>query len=307
MIRTGLVKIAAKCAVGLIIVFFLVRSVALNWTKVRGFDWSFDPALFALSCAVYCAAYAFLPWIWGRLLRSMGYRLSYPELWHIYYIGNLGRYVPGKVWTIAGMAYMGGKAGIPSARAGAAAVFSQVYSLVSSVVIFLVFLILREDSFPGPGRVGLMVLVFLAGAFVFVLFPRNVERMLNTVLGFMGRKPLEIGITTSSAVKIIVLYGLSWILFGAAFHVLIVSIAGPGTVDLVFASGVWAAAYTVGFLAFFVPGGLGVREGVIGLFFVHVLPVEVGIVIAGISRLVVTGIELGCVFLSFLYRTLMER
>ena len=234
----------------------------------------------------------------------MGYRLKFSEAWHIYYIGNLGRYIPGKVWAVAGMAYMAEKAGIPAPAAGAAAVFAQAYSRLSSFVFFLIFLIFNVTYFSGYGLIWIAPVFFIMA--VIFMFPHNLERVLNYVLKKSGRKPVRIGITPLEALKIIAFYFSSWVLFGAAFWFLISAVAGPGEVNLLFASGAWATAYAIGFLAFFVPGGLGVREGILGLFFMNTLPVGVGIIIAGVSRLIVTIIEILCVIISFLRRGLQN-
>lgn len=296
------VKSSVKYIVAAVLVFFLARSVIVNWKSIKGYDWSFNPGLMAVSCLMFFAAYAILPLIWSNVLKYMGYRLRFSDAWHIYYIGNLGRYIPGKVWAVAGMAYMAEKAGIPAATAGAAAVFAQVYSLLSSFVFFLIFLIFNVTYFYGY-HILWIVAVFCILAVIF-LFPRNLEYALNYCLKKFGREPVRIGITPRSALKIIAFYSVSWILFGAAFWVLISAAVGRGQVNLLFASGAWATAYAIGFLAFFVPGGLGVREGILGLFFMNVLPVGVGIIIAGVSRLIVTIIEILCVMISLLYKGL---
>ena len=298
------VKIILKCIVAVIIVFFLARSVLLNWENIKGYDWSFNPGLMALSCLIFFAAYAILPWIWGKMLWYMGYRLSFSDAWHIYYIGNLGRYIPGKIWAVAGMAYMAEKAGISATAAGTAAVFAQAYSLLSSFVIFLIFLIFNVTYFSGYGLIWIVPVFFIMA--VIFLFPHNLEHVLNYVMKKFGREPVRIGITPLAALKVIAFYFLSWVLFGAAFWVLISAFVGRGQVNLLFASGTWATAYAIGFLAFFVPGGLGVREGILGLFFMNILPVNVGIIIAGFSRLVVTIIEILCVMISFLRRGLQN-
>ena len=58
----------------------------------------------------------------------------------------------------------------------------------------------------------------------------------------------------------------------------------------------------MGFLAFFAPGGFGVREAVLGLLLMDTIPVSVGIIIAALSRLLVTGIEIVCVVPALLRR-----
>ena len=68
--------------------------------------------------------------------------------------------------------------------------------------------------------------------------------------------------------------------------------------EYVYAASAYAGAYVTGFVAFFVPGGIGVREGILGFLLGSVMPVGVALVVAVSSRLLVTGIELLCVLLT---------
>lgn len=293
MKNKSFLKLTLKFTVIFVIIFFLGRSVLVNWEKVQAFNWSFDPVLMTLSCLIFFIAYAFLPWIWRKILYYMGYELNFGDAWDMYYIGNLGRYIPGKVWTIAGMAYMGGKVGIPAHIAGASAVFAQAYSLLSSFVFFVIFLIFNGAYFT-RFRFLLIVPVVTCMAVVFI-FPKNLKFVLNIVLRRLGKAPVNIGISTFSALKTVLFYCVSWVLFGCAFWCFVSAVAGSGKVDPFFAAGVYAIAYVTGFIAFFVPGGFGIREGMMVILLSNVMPVGVAVIIAGLSRLLVTIIEIAAV------------
>lgn len=283
-------KILAKLAVIVLIVYFLTASVLKNWEAVKGYDWSFNPSIMVCACAVFCLAYVFLPFIWQRLLFYMGYPLSFSSAWEIFYIGSLGRYIPGKVWTIAGMAYLAEKKGVPGSAAAASAVLANVYSLLSSFVFFVIFFIFREPS-TLSGYVLLFVPVF-GIALVFFVFPRNLERALNILLKLIGRNSLNIGISTVSAVKTIALYALSGGIFAFAFWLFVSAFVGMGVVNPLYTGSAYIIAYWAGYLAFFVPGGIGVREGMLGFLFLNIIPASVLIIIAALVRLLVTLIEI---------------
>ena len=298
MTARNIIKLSIKITIIAIILFFLGRSVISNWERVRRYDWSFNPVLMAVSFMIFCLAYTFLPWIWRKLLYYMGYEISFGDAWDIFYIGNLGRYIPGKVWTIAGMAYMAEKVGIPATIAGTSVVFANAYSLVSSFVFFILFLILRGTYSTSGGFLWLLPVFFIM-AVVFI-FPYNLERVLNVVLKRFGKNHVKIGITTLTALKIVALYFVSGVLFGFAFWIFITAFIGWGLINPLFAASAYIIAYWIGFLAFFVPGGLGVREGTLGLLFMGYIPAGVLIIIAGLSRLAVTIIEILFVVIALL-------
>ena len=114
MTARNIIKLVLKITVVLIIIIFLGLSVLSNWEKIRIYDWSFNPVLMIVSCLIFIMAFGFLPWVWRKVLYYMGYDLSYGDAWDIFYIGNLGRYIPGKFWSIAGMIFMKSKPRIPS-------------------------------------------------------------------------------------------------------------------------------------------------------------------------------------------------
>ncbi len=298
MTARNILKLSIEIIVIIIILFFLGRYVFSNWEKVSTYDWSFNPVPMVFSFLLFCLAYAFLPWIWRKILHYMGYKISYGDAWYIFYIGNIGRYIPGKVWTIAGMAYMAEKVGIPSSVAGISVVFANAYSLVSSFVFFILFLILRGTHSTSSGFFWLLPVFFIMT--VVFIFPRNLERLVNVVLKKFGRNHVKIGVTTFTALKIVTLYILSGFLFGIAFWIFISAFVGWGLINPLFAASAYIIAYWVGFLAFFVPGGLGVREGILGLLFMSTIPAGILIIIATFSRLTVTIIEILFVVIALL-------
>ena len=303
MTARNIITLILKITVVLIIIFFLGLSVLSNWGKIRTYDWSFNPVLMIVSCLIFIMAFGFLPWVWRKVLHYMGYDLSYGDAWDIFYIGNLGRYIPGKFWSIAGMAYMSEKVGIPATIAGTSAVFAQVYSLLSSFVFFILFFIFK-GTYSINFRFMWLLPIFFITAVVFI-FPCNLERVLNLVLKRLGKKPVEIGITTISALKIVGFYLVSGMLFGCAFWVFVSAFVGMGEVNPIVTASAYIIAYWIGFLAFFVPGGLGVREGILGLLFMNIIPAGVLIIIAALSRLVVTIIEILFVLIASLRKGLL--
>jgi uncharacterized membrane protein YbhN (UPF0104 family) len=66
-------------------------------------------------------------------------------------------------------------------------------------------------------------------------------------------------------------------------------------------TGALALASTLGVLAVFAPGGLGVREGVLVYLLSHIMPEGVSVVLSILTRLWMTVIELGLVGMIYLY------
>ncbi len=290
-----IISAAAKIIIAIAVLYYIWRTVLANWEQVRGYSWDFNPGLMGLSAAVFFGAYALLAWIWGRVLFYTGHAASYRDAWDIYFIGNLGRYIPGKVWTIAGTAWMADRRGLPPVTVGTASVFAQAYSVISSLVFFALFLIFRGvriDGFPLEWSLP-FILAFIA---VFMI-PRNLEKIINRMLSALGRESITLGLTVGRAVRITGWYFLSWILFGIAFWLFVTAVTGDRSSSPFVLTAVFAAAYVGGFMAVFVPGGLGVRESLMSVLLAGSLPHGVGLLIAFLVRLLVTLVEMVCVLI----------
>src|SRR5262249_41926235 len=58
------------------------------------------PGWLLLCGALYLLGLGFSALYWYRLMRSLGQRLSFPTALRAYYIGHMGKYVPGKAWAL---------------------------------------------------------------------------------------------------------------------------------------------------------------------------------------------------------------
>jgi len=285
-------SIFAKAAFAFAVLYFIIRTVLNNWSEIKSYAWDFDPLYMTISVIIFFAGYVLLAWIWARVLRLTGHPVSFGAAWDTYFIGNLGKYIPGKVWTIALTAYMSEKHHVPGVTAGTASVFAQAYSIISSLVIFTSFFIFYRYALNG------IKLDWTAPIFVLVLLiflaPKNLERALNFLLVKLKRKPCSLGLDTAGAVKIMFFYLLSWLVFGVAFWIFVLAVTDDHSLHLFFMTGVFAVSNVIGFLAVFVPGGLGVREGIIAILLAGYVPAGVGILVAFLLRLLTTFVELLC-------------
>ncbi len=288
-----IVSLSAKSVICLAVVYYIFRTVFANWGQMSGYAWDFQPGLMTLSVGMFFVAYAYLVWVWGRVLMYTGNGVSYRDAWSIYFFGNLGRYVPGKVWAVAGTAWMADRKGLPPMKAGTASVFAQAYSIISSLVFFAVFLILKSAR-PNGMRLEWIVPFLLVFAAAFMI-PRNLERIINRALSSLGKESVSLGLTFGKAVRIVGLYFISWVLFGIAFRFFMASFAAGFSGSLFLMIAVFAASYVGGFLAVFAPGGLGVRESLMSALLAGSVSQGTGLLAAFLVRLLVTGIELFCV------------
>lgn len=221
----------------------------------------FDPGTAAGALALLAATYFGMVALWRMLLRDIGARLGYGRAVQLWSFSNLGRYIPGKVWQMLGLVAFARDLGVPPGLAVAAAVIALWLMIGTGAIVGL--LLLPGALGHGPGIAG-GIAVAGATLLVPVLRPGWIPealRRLPRVLGCGEIPPLGRG----TVLRWIALFALAWLAHGAVFSVFAGAFGALGAADLRALSGAWSLAYVIGMLAVVVPGGIGVREGVLAL------------------------------------------
>ncbi len=138
-----------------------VWSLSRQWEKFQQQEIAWQPHLgwLALSLAIVWLSYAVLIEGWRRVVLSMGEQLTWLQAARVTMVSNLGKYLPGKVWAIAGAAMLAERAGVRPAAAIASALILQALSLASGVLLIA---LLAPQSIADLGTVAQVALIVLA-------------------------------------------------------------------------------------------------------------------------------------------------
>ena len=196
---------------------------------------------------------------------------------------NLGRYIPGKIWQLSGLAmYMRQSRGAGAAALTAAGLFQALVlgtgAAVATATLGGVFL---ADG-------ALVPTVILLGMLLVVFLQPSIASRISTALARrFGESapdaPPNRGTLWAAATGLVA----AWLINGLGLWFVWRGAGGavePGPLTM---TGVYAAAYVVGYLVLFAPGGLVVREGATAG-----VPVSVGAAVAILARLWTTATEL---------------
>jgi glycosyltransferase 2 family protein len=277
---------------GLTIVGFAVRSLLRNWDDLRAqpLEWRIEPGWIILSAVVVWLMYALLIAAWRRMLVAWGRGLDFWSASRIWTVSSLGKYVPGKVWAVAGMAVMAQRAGIGAGPATGSAVILQVLAIgTGAAVAGLTGWGALRAAHPGAAT-GLAVLLGASVAGIgLLLWPALTSRVLR--LAPPDAVPLR---PPAEAVAFgIVANAVAWVGYGVALWLLARGLLPGAGLEVLPAIAVFTASYLAGFLALFAPGGIGVREGVFILMLQGPIGIGAATALAIASRLLLTVTELG--------------
>src|SRR5205807_2228852 len=134
------------------------------------------PVWIAGSALAVCASYVMHIESWRQVLHGWGQRITFGTAARTWSLANLGRYVPGKVWSVAGLVVLAQRAGVVRAALTAlgwvtygAAFWLLARGLIADRVVpfavatgvFALGYILGWLALFAPGGVGVRELVFV--------------------------------------------------------------------------------------------------------------------------------------------------
>jgi uncharacterized membrane protein YbhN (UPF0104 family) len=278
-VRAGLLAvILAACSYGLMIEWPQVHPALsrLHWYSILG-------ALVAAMASAGCMMLA-----WRRLLSDLGSKLPVPVAARVTFIAQLGKYVPGAIWSVAAHIELGYDYDVPRRR-GAASVVIWVAGLIA--VGLLIAAACLPLAHPAIAR---RYLLFLAAIPVVAicLAPPILHRLLNFALKIIRRERLEQRVTWRGLGGALAWAVIGWLLLGIQIWLLLADVANDGIHSLVLALGAYALACSLALLLVVVPNGIGAREVILVAALAPVIPHGAALAVALVARVVTTVSDL---------------
>ena len=278
-------------AAALIVIAFLAGYLARHWSEVARHPWQVDGPRLALATACVLIAYSGFVLVWRRILLRLGGRLGVVDAHRIWYIGNLGRYVPGKVLQLAGTAYLARAKGVSPVLSVSASLTAQAFLLAAGLAIAAATLPELGGGAGGLGASWPVGLAVAGGLLLLVLTPA-LDAVYRLALRLLGRSEYYQTLPVGEKLRLLLADLAAWLVLGTGFWLFVRAVAPIEADTLLPMIGICAAGYVGGFLAVFVPGGLGVREGLYALLLGAYVPPSVAVAIAVLARLWLTASEL---------------
>ena len=244
-----------------IAVLLLGRAVWVAAAEVRAEEATFawGPALLALASLV--GVFLFTVYTWRCLLSDLGVRLTFAQTVQMWSFSNLGRYLPGKVWQVVGMVIIAKDFGVPTGLSTAAAFISFGFMVSSGALVGMLFLLGQPVT---PGWLVPVGWAIASGLLLPIVWPRLIPWILNRIPKSFGVTPIE-GISRTALVRFAALQCLVWVGHGVSFYLFAGALGETVWAEFPRYAGAYALAYVFGLIALFAPGGIGVREGALGL------------------------------------------
>jgi len=275
---------------------FAVWAIASNASEIRASlrqlsAWAvaaaFVPAILSMVLALF---------VWRSLMTDLGFRLPVRAAARIFFISQLGKYVPGSVWSIVTQIELSRPFKIPKRTSVTVGVLAIAVSITSGLSLAALLL-----PFSGQATIHrywwiMLIIPVLLGA----LHPAVLGPALNLLLRLARRPPLPQTPSLGGMGLVAAMVGGIWLLLGLQVWVLLVGLGAPPARSLVVAVGGYALAYSLGQLAVGLPAGAGVREAALTVALSAVVPGPIALTVALLARGILTVVDLGMAGLQYL-------
>lgn len=262
----------------------VVWALARNWDEVSAELGRLSVGAVVAGLVLTCGAPVFTLIGWRVLLADLGTRLALPPAASVFFVGQLGKYVPGSVWTVLAQAEMGARLAIPRRRMAVTGLLSIGLAILCGGLLGVVAL----PRLLARGSSGLTAWVVVAAVVVgaVLLWPPLLNAIIDRGLRILRREPLEHALGGRAVVVTSAWFLLAWVSAGAGVAVLVRDLQPDASLQDLLVGAVcgFALASAAGQLSVLVPAGVGVRDGVLALLLVTFMPVSAATAVVVVAR-----------------------
>ena len=281
LVRSPAARRWLQILAGVLIVLFFGLALYSQLPQILKYSWKLNPAYLALAFALLLVRGPVVVYGWWATMRVLGYPLPFPTSIRIGYHSALARYIPGQMWYAVSRVYLAEKQGVPRVITALSIGIETALLVVGAGIVASLSLLTWHDA---PIWLGVAVVALLVGL---VLQPRLVFKGLNWGLARLKRNRIEAEISRGDMVRLLWPFVVNWLHYGVMSFVLTASLypALPWS-QLPSVTGLFTAAWLIGFLAIVVPQGFFIREGLVFTFLTTLLgvPAPVATASAVLSR-----------------------
>lgn len=274
------------------IFYFMLKRIALNWSMIASYPWKIF--WLPIICSLSLSIIAFVLGIKSAhiLCEVFGGRVLFSRFLYIFCLSQVGRYLPGRFWNIVSLTLLLEREKV---KKSASLILQFFYQGILVTVFWVIGNILSGSFVLGRVTPRFSWLAPLSTAFILLilLFLPFFTRWLNYLLNLKFKEVKKINLPKKSYYPALNFLFLSGLALSLSFFLFVYGLTRVPIKEALFIGGIFHLAYVIGWIVFFVPGGLGIREGLLAFFLSSssLLPPALSSLVALAARLWMTGAE----------------
>src|SRR5690606_4799199 len=120
--------------------FLVVRTLVEEWDEAEAAISDAELTWLVVAVVLATAGMARIGPVWGRVLRRFGVHVGTGRVLAWYFVGELGKYLPGGVWPVVGRGELARRGGVPRTRAYASVALSLGMLYLAAMFVAAAFL-----------------------------------------------------------------------------------------------------------------------------------------------------------------------
>lgn len=277
--------------------------VALVWVVLRNRDVFVDtvdrvgPGGVVLSLLAGLVGVGTTGLQWRAVLRGMGVEFTLPDALRVFFVSQLGKYLPGSVWPIVVQLEAAKERGARRRTVFAANLVTLATGMAGGLVLAAVTL---PFAYPDALRRYWWALA-ATPLIVVIALPRSLPWVLDKALVAIGREPLQVTMTGAGTVTAVLWALVSWVFLGLHLFALSAALTGTSPGLVVLCLGGMSLAVCAGILFIPSPAGAGLREVVLVFVLSAVMTAGQAVAVAVASRVVLILVDAVLAASGYLY------
>ncbi len=291
---TNLTRRSLRWGVSLVVVALVVgfagETLRQAWGKLSLAEVRVSLGWAVASAGIYLVALLPMAGYWALVLRNLGQRPRMLDVLRGYYLGHLGKYVPGKAMVVV-LRTGSLQASGCDARATVVAVFLETLTFMATGAAMAGLLLVTAAN-AGPAytllAIGIAIVLGLPVA------PPVAKRLARIVLGKKNFRESSAEITWTFSIVGVILAMASWAMLGLSLWAALRAVGASSALPLT-QLGLWIESAALPMVAGFVsllPGGLGVRDLLVTELLTPQISPETALLAAALWRVVSLVAEL---------------
>ena len=199
--------------------------------------------------------------MWREMLKALGITLPWGDGGRVFFVTQLGKYVPGSVWP----AFMQMEAGRRRGATRATMLWANLSALILNCAVGLSVACILLPIYDRHAFDQYWWVLLALPALVAPLHPKVLPAIMDGVLRLLRRPARRERVDPRAELRAVGWSLLSWVGFGGHLAVLVAASGHSGTSAVALSVGAMALAVPLGVLVIPVPAGAGIREVVLVL------------------------------------------
>ena len=253
-------KVVSKTLLLLATIVLLIYLIRENLNELRNYEFRFDIGQLIISFALLLVATLILPIIWHQITLNLKCNIGFKQSIRARLISEIGKYLPGRVFGYGYLIVHYKEAGQDQLKVFNSSIYELYLATFSSFFFFTIIHLFTSFALLDKYR---LVFSILALVGILSLNPFFFQRMSDLLCRVFKKDKIAYKMSFSRSFGLLMMYICYWVVFSFAFFTFVNAFIEIHISFIFYLSGAYAISTFAGLLAFFLPAGLGAREGVL--------------------------------------------